>query len=319
MDTVRKVFSGARAGQKIVANVYRPRMRPHADGARRVTLLLTHANGFHKELWEPTLQRLFAHRSGRWTIEEAIALDGYNHGDSAVANRASIAGETYVPWFLTARDILAVLSELGGGRGKRAVVGIGHSWGASSLLLAELLSPLSFAGIIATDPILYTKPTGLAEVAAITLKRRTEWASESAAREYFAGHPFFGAWDPRIRDLYAAHGLEASGPGAATRILKCRPENEAAVYRGALYASPFATNNLWRIQCPTAFLTGETSHPASPQHIADITRDMADCTHMVMPGAGHLLLHENPDGTADCCAKLLDGFAPKLLLPAANL
>ncbi|KAJ2716496.1 hypothetical protein H4R19_000611 [Coemansia spiralis] len=145
-------------------------MRPPA---KRVTLLLAHTNGFHKELWEPSLERLFARPSSQLTIVEAAALDAYNHGDSAVANRQSIVGETYAPWFLTARDILAVLSQLGGG-GRRAVVGIGHSWGASSLLLAEIISPLSLAAIIATDPVLFGSPNGNNELAAMTMKRRAE-------------------------------------------------------------------------------------------------------------------------------------------------
>ncbi|KAJ1729442.1 hypothetical protein LPJ61_003519, partial [Coemansia biformis] len=312
------VFDGSRAGQKIAANIYRPRVQTSGEGAKRVTLLLAHANGFHKELWEPSLEHLFAHSTKQCFVAEAVALDGYNHGDSAVLNRQSVTGETFSPWFLSARDILAVLSQLGG---SRSVVGIGHSWGASSLLLAEIISPLSFAAIIATDPVLFTEPNANDEISAMTMKRRAVWDSESAARNYFDSHPFFGAWDARIRGLHIKHGLEPAATADTDErlVLKCRPDNEAAVYRGALHASPFTTSNLWQIQCPTAFLTGELSHLSPPQHIVKITSDMRDCTRVVMPGAGHLLVQEDPDGAADHYTKLLDSFAPKLPCSTANL
>ncbi|KAJ2781697.1 hypothetical protein H4R18_002702 [Coemansia javaensis] len=311
MDVVRRVYDGARAGQRIVANIYRP--RTPAQSGQPLTLLLAHANGFHKELWEPTLERLFAHADDRWAIAEAIALDGYNHGDSAALNREFIIGETSSSWFLCARDILTVLRQL---QSPHPIVGIGHSWGATSLLLAELISPQTFAALIATDPILYTAPEPNTEVVKMTNRRRAEWADEAAARKYFESHPFFSAWDSRILDRHIRHGLEPvnAGDGAPRPrlVLKCRPSCESAVYTGALHSSVFATRNLWRIQCPTAFLTGEKSVPTPPRHIAAITRDIPDCTRAVMPAAGHLLVHEAPDATADHYIEFLARFAPKM-------
>ncbi|KAJ1953606.1 hypothetical protein GGI12_005978 [Dipsacomyces acuminosporus] len=311
MEVASHVFNASRKGQKLVANIYTPASRAAGQG-RCITLLVTHANGFHKEIWEPALQRLFEYQGKGWFIDRAIALDGYNHGDSAVINRTSIKDETVSLWFENARDIVGVVRQLGS---PRNIVGLGHSWGASSLLLAEIISPLTFASLIITDPVLFPEVQRKVPVADVTLKRPCEWDSMEKARAYFEPHPFFRVWDKRILDLHLKYGLERLEDSGRV-VLKCRPINEAAVFKGSVYTSPFAMNNLWKVRCPTAFLTGETSPVAHPDYIAKIIKPMADVRHVVMEGAGHLLVHEQPDQTADIYAQLLDGLAPKIVVPA---
>ncbi|KAI8323875.1 alpha/beta-hydrolase [Martensiomyces pterosporus] len=315
MEVTKRVFEASRKGQKLAANIYIPTaLAQRGQRGRPLTLLLAHANGFHKELWEPTLQRLFAHQSDDWYVDRAIALDGYNHGDSAVINRESVKDESFSPWFENARDILSVVRQLGG---PRNIVGVGHSWGASSLLIAEIISPLTFVSLIITDPVLFPKVARNDELREITLKRRSEWDDAESARAYFEPHAFFKTWDKRVLDLHIKHGLEAvEAKDRSKLVLKCRPNNEAAVYMGALYASSFATHNLWRVRCPVAFLTGELSQPSPPEYIAKITKPMVDCRHVIMKGAGHLLIHEDPTQTADIYIGFLYGFAPKIAVPA---
>ncbi|KAJ2663351.1 hypothetical protein IWW48_001453 [Coemansia sp. RSA 1200] len=341
MNVIKRVFQGSRAGQQIAANIYSSKAAADtvagtSEGGRKgLTLVLAHANGFHKELWEPTLQRLFGHQerkdgNGGWRIDRAVALDGYNHGDSAVMNRESIGAEESSPWFLNARDIIAVVKQLPPPDGEsHGVVGIGHSWGASSLLLAEIMAPLTFSALIITDPVLFTEPNGNDKVREMTMRRRSVWPDLDAAIKYFVPHPFFGSWNKRILDLYIKHGLETvaattavAADGAASPsmsglqgeqlVLKCRPANEGAVYAGSYHASPHAAHNLWKIQCPTAFLTGEESQLAAPSHIQQLIKPMPDVQHVVMKDAGHLLVLENPDQTADHYAAFLDSFVPRL-------
>ncbi|KAJ2552530.1 hypothetical protein EV175_003275 [Coemansia sp. RSA 1933] len=308
MNVIKRVFDGSRAGQKLAANIYKRNTINDINGAKGLTLLLAHANGFHKELWEPTLQRLFEYKGQGWTVDQAIAFDGYNHGDSALLNRESIEGEELSPWYLHARDIISVVGQLD----HPNIVGIGHSWGASSLLLAEIMSPLTFGALIITDPVLFAEPNRNTEIMAMTMRRRSEWDDLDTANRYFKLHPFFGAWDHRILDLYIKHGLESVGEGQKLG-LKCRPANECAVYAGAYHASPHAAHNLWKVQCPTAFLTGEQSHLAAVDHIQRLIEPMPDVRHRVMKNAGHLLVLEQPDQTADHYTALLDELAPRIV------
>ncbi|KAJ2909925.1 hypothetical protein GGI21_001385 [Coemansia aciculifera] len=317
MQVARRVFDASRAGQKIVANIYSATEAIGGSQMTKLTLLLAHANGFHKELWEPTLERVFAHQSERWQIDQAVALDSYNHGDSAVLNRSLIDNEDYSPWTENARDILAVLAQLD--TPPQNIVGIGHSWGASSLLLAELMQPSSFAALIITDPVLYTGNGQNASALAMnTLRRRYQWDSMQEARHYFTSHPFFSSWDQRIIDLHLEHGLEHVGNNQSL-ALKCRPRSESAVYLGSTHDSPHATRSLSKIQCPVAFLTGEASDQSPPAHITEITKDMVDCRHVVMKGVGHLLLQQDPDQTADQYVAFLDIFECQRAPLIANL
>ncbi|KAG0028519.1 hypothetical protein BGZ82_008405 [Podila clonocystis] len=46
-------------------------------------MVITHANGFHKELWEPVLARL----DPRWAPPDMYSIDCRNQGDSAILNK----------------------------------------------------------------------------------------------------------------------------------------------------------------------------------------------------------------------------------------
>ena len=56
------------------------------DGAaEEINMILAHATGFHKEIWEPVIKSLLSDHN-RLNIGKIFALDYYNHGDSAALN-----------------------------------------------------------------------------------------------------------------------------------------------------------------------------------------------------------------------------------------
>ncbi|KAJ3012757.1 hypothetical protein NUW54_g1777 [Trametes sanguinea] len=59
-----------------------------------ITLFFAHANGFPKEIWEPTLQRLVAEHEQHagYTIGEIWLWEARNHGDAALINREQLDG-----------------------------------------------------------------------------------------------------------------------------------------------------------------------------------------------------------------------------------
>ena len=61
-----------------------------AGDADSLTLIVLHGTGFHKETWEPTLERVFdlAYDGSTGNIREAWAIDCPNHGASAVLNES---------------------------------------------------------------------------------------------------------------------------------------------------------------------------------------------------------------------------------------
>jgi hypothetical protein len=61
------------------------------DDPKALTLILLHATGFHKETWEPSLERIFdlaLQGDGTLKIREAWAIECPNHGVSAQLNES---------------------------------------------------------------------------------------------------------------------------------------------------------------------------------------------------------------------------------------
>ncbi|GAA5820525.1 hypothetical protein JCM11251_003029 [Rhodosporidiobolus azoricus] len=88
----------------VVVNRYRPERRKEGKG---LTLVFSHANGFYKEVWEPTLRSLLAEleKDDRCLpVEEIWALDCINQGESAILND-QVLGDVF-NWEDHGRDLL---------------------------------------------------------------------------------------------------------------------------------------------------------------------------------------------------------------------
>ena len=157
---------------------------PAASGAApsdAPILLLCHATGFCKEVWEPVVEELahllaegkgggdapMAAASRALDGAEIVALDFSGHGDTPAARAESVA----LDWGqFTAADVFEALHEAGveaGGAGagagaSRPVLGVGHSMGGAAVALAELARPGTFSGALLLEPILFPSgfPTG---------------------------------------------------------------------------------------------------------------------------------------------------------------
>jgi pimeloyl-ACP methyl ester carboxylesterase len=71
-----------------------PNLDSEQDG---FTLVLTHGTGFHKELWEPIIERIFTSNpeSDGLRIRDAWAIDAPNHGDAAILNAGLLNSSAY--------------------------------------------------------------------------------------------------------------------------------------------------------------------------------------------------------------------------------
>lgn len=145
-----------------------------------LTLIVCHANGFHKEIFEPALasfvRKLNAdqdHR-GKHRIDEIWNFDTTHSGQAASVNR-DVLGDT-ISWTDHARDVLQFLDvylpESAGNstdvtwlptflphRGSsmhaktsRRFVALGHSFGGAALTFALHERPTLFEGLVLIDP-----------------------------------------------------------------------------------------------------------------------------------------------------------------------
>lgn len=248
-------------------------------GRGNVRLLLAHATSFTKETWEPLIEEL---RSAE-VVSPITAWDAPGHGDSAV-----LPGP--FDWWDTARVALEVAESQSE---PIANLGIGHSMGGASLVMAELLRPGTFSALVLIEPIIFPPPYQRIEdnpLAVGALRRRGSFGSLDEALANFTSKSAFARWDARAMRSYVAGGLrERDGRW----WLKCEPQQEADVYRAG--TAHGAYDRLGEIECPVLVLTGELSHThpeAFGEHLAERFRRGR---LQVVPEAGHFLPMERPD------------------------
>jgi pimeloyl-ACP methyl ester carboxylesterase len=262
--------------------------------------LLSHGTSFVAEVWDEVATAL----ASRYTV---YALDRRGHG----ASHKPAAGRYHFVDY--ARDVCAVIEALD----LSDVFGIGHSAGATDLLIAAKLLPRRFSRLFVMEPTVMDpranrdcgkglSDKGAANVQGV-LRRQAEFDSTAAAFQRFRAAPAFAQWTERALWAYVHYGFEQLADGRV-RLL-CTPEIEAAillpifeameqVYVGDESGNPFAW--LSEIDCPVRIATAERSWP--------IYKEMASRAAILIPAASRWTF----DGVGHCVAQ----EAPALLLQA---
>lgn len=240
-------------------------------------ILLVHATGFCKELWEPVVEPAL---SGH----DVLAVDQRGHGGSGPI-------EEPFDWWDLGRDVLDAVAAAGW----RRPVGAGHSSGAAALVLAELLRPGTFAGLVLVEPIVFPGPPYFrAEenpMSARALRRRAAFPSPDAAFESFVGRGPFARWDDRVLRRYVEHGFVPDGDGGIT--LACPPDQEAEFYRGATEHG--AWSRLGEIGCPVVVAGGADSDSHPRPFLEEQASRFVDAVVTVLPGTTHFAPMEQPE------------------------
>lgn len=115
-----------------------------------------------------------------------------------------------------ARDVLQIINHFHE-KMPAPIVGVGHSMGSSVLMMASLMHPRLFSGLVFLDPVYATGYSpGLSRKthrAVLMVKRRDRWPSRDAARSAFLKSPYFRAFDPEVFELVMQHDLrDMTGP-----------------------------------------------------------------------------------------------------------
>ncbi len=199
-----------------------------------------------------------------------------------------------------------------------AVIGVGHSIGAITLIQAALRAPERFAALVLIEPVLFTpgrhllwgavRAAGLGEqlhpLVKATLRRRRHFASVAEMVGRYRRAPIF----KRINDrglLAYAEALAAPSPeGGVT--LRFTPEWEARIY---MTGAP----NLWRrlptLKLPALIVAGADSDTFVPGAIARARRALPQADVVVLPETGHLVPLEKPNDVAG----LIESFVEKVV------
>ncbi len=245
--------------------------------AEKPPALLVHGTGFVAEVWDEVAREL----ASKYTV---YGIDRRGHGAS---HKPSAEHYHFLDF---ASDLCAVVETLD----LTDIFGVGHSAGATDLLLAAKLKPRRFQRLFVMEPTVMDPSAVIAGGAAQgdnskayaqgVLRRQREFDSAAAAFQRFRAAPAFADWSEDALWAYVRHGFE-SLPDGRVRLL-CAPETEAAmlgpifeamaqVYSGDERGNPFAL--LAGIECPVRVATAEKSWP--------IYKEMAARTVALIPGA----------------------------------
>ncbi len=254
-------------------------------GGRGRPVLMLHGTGLHGRCWAPVAKLL-------GPGFRPLALDMRGHG----ASGRSPDGD--YRWELFASDALAVLDQLGLA-GTKGVVGVGHSAGATALLLAESARPASFALLWGWEPIMAVPGSDVTtrnstDLAIRARRRRAQFGSLEEARAHFEGRGQFAEFDPESFAAFLAGAFAESSDG--TFRLACDPEDEARMYEAAL------AHNAWDllpgVRCPAKVLGGGRSRAVPPSELAQVAASLPDGEIKIMPALAHFGPFEAPGAVA---------------------
>ncbi|CAO3672376.1 unnamed protein product [Rhizopus stolonifer] len=176
-----------------------------------LSFVISHAIGFHKELYRPLVKRLakVLKQTYQHTNIIIVAWDARYHGDSALLNQ--IRGERY-RWVDNALDTKQVIDILKL-KEKGQVFGIGHSMGASCMILAESLFPGTFDGLCLIEAAVRRKvvpfQTRLKDPIYASINRRDEWPNREECLKSFLKKSFWKSFHPEALENYVVKTQES--------------------------------------------------------------------------------------------------------------
>ena len=267
--------------------------------------LLVHGTGFVAEVWDEVAREM----ASKYTV---YGIDRRGHGAS---HKPSAEHYHFLDF---ASDICAVVEALE----LTDIFGVGHSAGATDLLLAAKLKPRRFQLLFVMEPTVMD-PRAVNAGAALSdngrayaqgvLRRQREFDSAAAAFQRFRAAPAFAEWSERALWAYVRHGFKVQ-PDGRVRLL-CAPETEAAmlgpifeameqVYAGDERGNPFGW--LSGIECPVRVATAEKSWPIYKEMAARAVALIPGASQWTFEGVGHCVAQEAPGNVIEA----LKAFGP---------
>ena len=254
---------------------------------------LVHGTSFAAGVWDEIASAL----ASRYVV---YAIDRRGHGAS---HKAAIDQYHFL-------DFASDLSEAIEALDLCDIVGLGHSAGATDLLISAGRLPQRFSRLFVMEPTVMDpsrRRAGeeLSDEFETALKRvrarRLEFDSAAEALRRFRAAPAFAKWSERALRAYVQHGFAAL-PHGRVRLL-CTPEIEAAmlrpifeamaqIYDGDERGDPFSL--LSEIKYPVCVSTAEHSEPIYKEMAARAVTLISHANQWRFADAGHCVAQESP-------------------------
>jgi len=256
----------------------------HEFGGTGSPVLLSHATGFHGHCMEP-----IAHVMNQQ--HRVMAFDHRGYGDADAVDTETLSWRSY------GNDALAAARSLSAQSNGAPVVGIGHSMGGASLLMAALEEPELFTALFVFEPIVFPPADPETEadrppnpLAGGARKRRSTFPSFEAALENYTAKPPMNSFDANAREAYVRHGFKPTASGEVE--LKCSPEHEARTYETG--STSGAWHDLHKVRVPVWVISGAPA-PFQPSSFAiKVAEQIPNSTYVQFDEMGHFGPLEHP-------------------------
>ncbi|KAF8474706.1 Alpha/beta hydrolase family-domain-containing protein [Kalaharituber pfeilii] len=306
---------------RIVLNQYTPVDQTPVPGD--VTLIIAHANGFQKELYEPMFDELLiSSKDYGFRIRAVWALDAAHQGASSIVNEKDLGDNPC--WNDYSRDIEQMINTFASYM-PAPRIGIGHSIGGQAIFECAIRNPGLFTAIVGIDPLIHAANKQVLDPgekpAVASARRRDIWPSREEAEKFFRSRSFYNAWDPRVLELQLKYGLRP----LPTAIYPVPPNSKSAVTltttkhqevmtflqldpnSDTLYrAEPARTfDALPAIKVSILYIFGGKSGLSNAEARQGKKQQNPDAEMITIERAGHLIPQEAPAETAKCLAPFL--------------
>ena len=187
---------------------------------------------------------------------------------------------------------------------------VGHSIGATLLLLSAIKNPDQYSGLVLVDPAVFSRRVywtyrllSLVNAQRLfqpliqkTLKRRTTFSSAEELFDRFRSKPIF----KRFSDLALIDYIQGSFLKGDSGFELLYPTDwEAHIYETGILIDAYIWSNINRIHCPITLIRGEFSNVCSPSVEARFAASNPNLDTVTIANSGHLVPLEQADAVAD--------------------
>ena len=265
-------------------------------------LHFAHANGYHPLAYSPLINEL---KENYRIIAMHLRPFWGNADPNAIHS-----------WEPFTQDLLAFLDV----HSKGAVIGTGHSIGATITMLAALQQPQRFQALVLFDPVIFPKWMGIYWKIAFksnlayrlhpltknTLKRRRVYPSREAMFASYRKKPVFAyISDDNLRIIIEAlTTIDAEG----NAVLKYAPEWEARIYATSMLRDGYIWKHINRLEVPLLIIYSENSNAFWESSAKTLQRKNPNIHFERIPNCSHLVPLEKPKLVAALTKQFLDGI-----------
>jgi len=211
-------------------------------------------------------------------------------------------------WEVFANDLILFLDQ----QGLKNIIGMGHSLGGVSTLIAAMKRPDLFSKLILLDPVVFDKafmkiasilPMSLKKkiipVAKISSNRTDLWNSKKEVFDSWRKKRVFKGFSDEVLENLIQYAIIPDGRGKMT--LAYSKEWETQIY----ITAPLIFKKIKQIKTPMIVVKGEKSDIISEEVWSDWQKAQPQSQFINFPNTGHLLPFEAPEDLAAHILKLI--------------